>query len=112
MKNILSRADEILLLAILRLKDNAYGVTISEEVKKRTGKDLTLGSLWVSLDILAKRGLIEKQVSDPTEKRRGHKKIYYRITQEGLLTLEKIREFQNSIWHGAGAMIKKVKETL
>ncbi len=111
MKNILSRADEILLLAILRLKDNAYGVTISEEIKKRTGKDITIGSLWVSLDILTKKGLISKELTDPTEKRRGHKKIFYTITQEGLIALEDIRAFQNSIWHGAGSLIKKVKET-
>ena len=67
----LSRADEILLLAILRLKDNAYGVTIVKEVENRIGKKLTFGGLWVSLDNLCKRGLLNKTIADPTPERGG-----------------------------------------
>ena len=75
----LSRSDEILLLAIWRLKDNAYGVTIVKEVLKKTGKKLTFGGLWVSLDILHKRGYIMKSMADPTPERGGRSKIFYKL---------------------------------
>ncbi len=104
--NILSRSDEILLLAILKLKDEAYGVTILKEVAKNTGKKLKLGGLWVSLDILAKRNLLEKQMGDPTPKRGGRSKIYYSLTPGGLLALERVNEFNISLWKGMTELIK------
>jgi PadR family transcriptional regulator PadR len=104
--NILSRSDEILLLAILSLKDNAYGVTIVKEVAKSTGKKLKLGGLWVSLDILAKRGFIKKHIGDPTPKRGGRSKIYYSLTPGGLKALERVNEFNISLWKGMRELLK------
>lgn len=106
---VLSRADEILLLAILRLKDNAYGVSIVKEVEQRTGKKLKLGGLWVSLDILARKGLVEKCLGDPTPKRGGRSKIYYSLTPAGLIALEKVNEFNRSLWKGIWEVIKDSK---
>ena len=104
--NILSRSDEILLLAILKLKENAYGVTILKEVAKTTGKKLKLGGLWVSLDILSKRGILEKNMGDPTPKRGGRSKIYYTLTPDGLKALERVHEFNLSLWKGMTDLIK------
>ena len=104
--NILSRSDEILLLAILRLKDNAYGVTIVKEIANNTGKKLKIGGLWVSLDILAKRGLLEKNMGDPTPKRGGRSKIYYSLTPEGLKALKKVNELNHSLWKGMSELIE------
>ncbi len=103
---ILSRADEILLLAILRLKDNAYGVTIIKEVRKSTGRELKIGALWVALDILSQRGLIEKRMGDPTPQRGGRSKIYYTLTPNGLNELERIRDFQRDLWKDIPETIK------
>jgi len=103
---VLSRSDEILLLAILRLKENAYGVTIIKEVKERTGKKLTFGSLWVSLDILHKRGLVVKRMADPTPERGGRSKIYYSLTPQGVRALQDVREFQKSLWQGVPTLLK------
>ena len=98
--DVLSRADEILLLAILRLRDDAYGVSIVKEVQQRTGKTLKLGGLWVSLDILAKKGLISKRMGDPTPARGGRSKIYYALTPAGLEALERVNRFNRSLWKG------------
>jgi DNA-binding PadR family transcriptional regulator len=103
---VLSRADEILLLAIVRLKDEAYGVSIVKEVRRRTGKELKLGGLWVSLDVLARKGLISKRMGDPTPERGGRSKIYYSLTPAGLEALGKVKEFSRSLWKGAGEIIK------
>jgi len=103
---ILTRSDEILMLTILRLKDDAYGVSIIKEVEKRTGKKLTFGSLWVSLDILYKRGFVKKRLADPTPHRGGRSKIYYSLTRKGISVLEETRAFQKSLWEGVPAQLK------
>lgn len=103
---ILTRSDEILMLAILRLKDNAYGVSVIKEVEERTGKRLSFGSLWVSLDILHKRGFVKKRIADPTPQRGGRSKIYYSLTPKGVRVLEETREFQKSLWEGVPARLK------
>ncbi len=94
------------MLAILRLKNNAYGVSIIKEVQKRTGKKLTFGSLWVSLDILHKRGFVKKSMADPTPQRGGRSKIYYSLSPKGIMALEEAREFQKSLWEGLSAQLK------
>jgi len=103
----LSRSDEILLISILRLKDNAYGVTIVSEVAKRTGKQLTFGALWVSLDILAKRGMVSKRTELPVNG--GRKKIYYTVTPEGASALEATRQLQKRLWRGMNPLLEDVK---
>ena len=107
--DILSRADEILLMAILRLKDNAYGVPIVKEVEKRTGKKLKLGGLWVSLDILAKKGLLKKSMGDPTPTRGGRSKIYYSLSPSGINALKRVNEFNRTLWKGIQETIKEAK---
>jgi len=106
----LTRADEILLLAVLRLKYNAYGTTIIKEVKKRTRKELTFGSLWVSLDSLHKRGLINKRLADEAPSRGGRKKIYYTLTISGVKVLQEARKIQISLWQGVPRLLKKYQE--
>lgn len=104
---ILSRSDEVLMLAILRLAGNAYGVTIIKEIEERNGKKLTFGSQWVSMDILSKRGYVDKHMADPTPQRGGRSKIYYSLTREGIKALEATREFNDTLWKGIPAEIKK-----
>ncbi len=96
----LSRNDEILLLSIWRLQDDAYGVTIRQDVLERAGKKLTFGALWVSLDNLAKKGYVTKTVADPTPTRGGRGKIYYRLTPDGLRALQQVRDLQQTLWAG------------
>ena len=96
----LSRNDEILLLSIWRLQDDAYGVTIRQDVLERTGKKLTFGALWVSLDNLAKKGYVVKNLADPTPTRGGRGKIYYCLTPDGLRALQQVRDLQQSLWAG------------
>lgn len=103
----LSRSDEILLVSILRLKDNAYGVTIVEEVARRTDKQLTFGALWVSLDNLAKRGLVSKRTEKP--EKGGRKKIYYAVTPQGASALEATRALQKRLWRGMNPLLEDAK---
>ena len=103
---VLSRTDEILLLAILRLGDNAYGVSIAKEIGRRTGKVIKLGALWVLLDIAHQKGLVSKRTGDPTPQRGGRSKIFYRLTPEGYEALENAREFSRALWQGLPQSLK------
>jgi PadR family transcriptional regulator PadR len=104
--NYISRADEILLLAVLKLGEGATGVTIIKEIRRTMGKKLSLGGLWVSLDILAKKGLVTKWLGDPTPRRGGRRKLYYRLTDEGLKALEQVQELNRVLWRGVSEPIK------
>jgi len=105
-KQILSRSEEILLLTILRLGDNAYGVSIAKEIGRRTGKPMKLGALWVSLDIAHQKGLVSKRTGDPTPQRGGRRKIFYRLTPEGFEALENARELSRALWRGLPESLK------
>ena len=104
---VLTRADEILLLSILKLKDKAYSLTILKEIKNSTGKKPTIGSLWVSLDSLCKKGYIAKKLAEETPAKGGRKKVFYSLTRSGAEALRNTREFQKSLWRGADRRLKK-----
>ena len=95
---ILSRSEELLLLSIWRLQDNAYGVTIRDQLKELTGKSWAFGALFVTLDRLVKKGLLDSYLADPTPQRGGRSKRIYSLTPQGLKALIEIKKLQDSAW--------------
>lgn len=94
----LSRTEEMILLSIWRLRENAYAVTIRDELKNYSGKTWAFGALFVMLDRLTQKGLVESSLSDPTPERGGRSKRMYRLTPSALDALQEIRTLQNSMW--------------
>ncbi len=99
MKN-LTLSEIIYLIAIWRLEENAYGVTIRKQIAKVTGKTYTYGTLYSALDQLFKKGYVVKSAGPPTPERGGRSKIFYKLTQEGIKSLKASRELQKAIWKG------------
>ncbi len=97
---VLTRIEEILLMAIWRLKDNAYGVAIKDEVFDRTGKRFSIGALYFALDQLRKKELVIKASGDPTPERGGRSKSFYSLTQLGEEGLRNARELHKNLWEG------------
>ena len=95
---ILSRSEEIILLAIWKLKDKAYGVPIRELVSKETGHDWTFGAIYKPLKQLTYKNYVRKTMSEPTAERGGRSKFVYSITPEGVKALREIRKIQKSVW--------------
>lgn len=95
---ILTLNEEILLLAIWKLKDNAYGVSIMEQVMETSPKKIVYGTLYNSLDNLVRKGYVITYRGEPTPERGGRSKVYYSITDKGKLALQKTKEFQYSLW--------------
>ncbi len=90
--------EEILLLTIWRLKNDAYGVSIREEYSRATGKNIVMGTMYNSLDYLVKKGYVITEKGEPTAERGGRSKIYYRVTKSGLEALKKAKELHDSVW--------------
>jgi len=96
--------ESIHLLAILRLGDNAYGVTIKEEISEMTHREISYGTLYSYLDQLFKKNLVKKHVGDPTNERGGRRKIYYHLTASGVKALQAAYSLQKSIWERASEL--------
>lgn len=97
---LLSRAEEIILLAIFKLKNDAYGVTIREQVYKDIGNYWSFGVIYKTLNKMRNKGFVKKIQSEPLAERGGRSKYYYRITSGGLQALEDIHKVHSSIWTG------------
>ena len=91
---ILSGNDELLLLTILRLKEDAYGVTIMKLITKITGKEWSIGAIYDPLYRLERNGVVSSMLTMPTSERGGRSKRAYIVTELGLEALkgqEKVR---------------------
>jgi len=95
---LLTRSEELLLLSIWRLQDNAYGVTIRSQLKDVTGKTWAFGALFVTLDRLVKKGLLDSFLTDPTPQRGGRSKRIYKLTKDGVTSLIEIKKLQETAW--------------
>lgn len=98
MKRVLTRSEEFLLLAVLRLGCNAYPVSIFDEIVEATGSSWTLGAIYFPLQRLEERGYLTSFLGDPTKERGGKSRRYYRVTDEGLEALAIAHEAQDRMW--------------
>ena len=96
--HFLSRPEEMLMLAIWRLKDDAYGVKIRQHVSEIIGKEFTYGNLYSALSQLAKKKYVKKTLGNPTPDRRGRRKIYYTVSSSGTKALKAARELNQKMW--------------
>jgi PadR family transcriptional regulator PadR len=95
---LLSRSEEIVLLAIWKLKDNAYGVSLRELLSEFTGHDWSFGAIYKPLKQLLHKGYVEKKNSEPQSERGGRSKFMYTLTPAGRDALRSIRKIYKSIW--------------
>ena len=95
---MLSRTDEMILLAVWRLGDNAYGVTIAEMLTKTSGKKWVLGAVYVPLERLEKKKYLSSCLGQSTRQRGGRSKRLYKLTKNGLDILIKTKSQEQSLW--------------
>jgi PadR family transcriptional regulator, regulatory protein PadR len=90
----------MVLLAIVRLGDHAYGVPISKELMLTTGREATLGSVYAALDRLERKGLVSSKLADPTPARGGRAKRYFQATPKGLKSAQTSKKAFTRLWSG------------
>lgn len=84
--------EEIVLMALIRLGTNAYGMTIRQELTKRTGKEVSIGAVYTTLERLERKGYVSSRLGDATPERGGRAKRYFRIEAPGEQALNASRE--------------------
>ncbi len=94
---MLSRAEEIILLAILRLGDNAYGISIRELIHASTGAEWSLAQIYDPLNRLAHKGFVSKSKGDSSPERGGRHKCLYTLTGEGKEALRELERVQRNM---------------
>lgn len=99
MKNLSVNA-QVFLVAIWWLKDEAYGVRIRDKITEMTGRAFTFGTLYNTLDSLAKKGYVTSRSVQILNQAGGNRRVYYTITKAGLEALRKARQLQDAIWKG------------
>ena len=74
----------MVLLAVLRVNRDAYGVTVARELEQTSGRTVLLGSVYAALDRLEDKGLVASSIGEPTAERGGRAKKYFKVTPKGL----------------------------
>lgn len=95
---VLTKLEEGVLLTILKLRDDAYIVSIKDQLEHFIDKKLSFGALYVSLNRLIKYGYLESYIGESSSVRGGRAKKYYRLKKAGILALKDIRKLQSLMW--------------
>ena len=90
----------IVLLALLRAGENAYGVPIARVIEESTGREVSVGSVYAALERLQQKGMVSSSLGDPTPERGGRAKRYFRVTKAGLQQVRKTQKTLAALWQG------------
>lgn len=94
----LSRTEELLLLAVWRLQDRAYGAAIRNYLTDVTDYDWSIASVYAPLDRLAAHGYVTSYQGAPTPERGGRSKRFFKLTEAGVAALNRVRTMQETLW--------------
>jgi DNA-binding PadR family transcriptional regulator len=96
----LGEFEQLVLLAILRSGEEAYGVPIVEQIKERTGREASRSAVYVALTRLEKRGLVSSRMGDPTPERGGKARRYFRLEPAAIELVRESKASLESMWEG------------
>ena len=88
----------MVLLAVIRLAEDAYGVLISREIEQCSGREVALGSVYAALERLEGKGLVRSRLGEPTAERGGRAKRFFCITAQGLREAREAQRTFTALW--------------
>ena len=91
---------QLVMLAVLRLNDEAYGARMQQELEQTAGRSVSIATVYVTMDRLEQRGYVESWLSEPTPVRGGKSKRFYRLTKSGIHALREARDELSRMWKG------------
>ena len=103
-RSYLGEFELMILLAVIHLGDEAYGVPISRQLEAHRGRDVSVGSVYAALERLEAKGLVASSLGDPTPERGGKAKRYFRVTREGLRQVHDTRRVLKQMWRTLPAL--------
>lgn len=99
-RSYLGEFELMILLALIRVGDDAYGVPISKKLLNTTGREVALGSVYAALERLEEKELVSSTLGDPTSARGGRAKRYFRVTKKGMREMQTARTALMKLWRG------------
>ncbi len=96
----LGELEHQVLLAVMRRRDNAYGVTIRQEILERTNRDISIGAIYTTLSRLEEKGFVSSHRGEPSPERGGRAKRYFNVEAPGIKALIQSRERMARMWDG------------
>jgi DNA-binding PadR family transcriptional regulator len=99
-RNFLGEFEQIVLLAMARVGEQAYAVSIHDEILQTTGRSVSIPAVYVTLSRLEKKGLVRSWMGEPSPTRGGRAKRYFELADEGREALEESREVFDQLWDG------------
>src|SRR3989449_9003475 len=99
-RDYLGEFEHITILALLRLADRAYGVTVRQEIEFRTSREVSIGAVYATLDRLETKGYVKSHRGDPTPERGGRAKRFFRVTAKGMLAVNRTQPALQSMTEG------------
>jgi len=99
-RGYLGEFEHIVLLAVLRLDDQAYGVTVRGEIEARTKREVSIGAIYATLDRLEAKGYVQSRAGDPTPERGGRSKRFFRVTAQGVSAVNRTHGALRSLTEG------------
>jgi len=88
------------LLTVHRLSHDAYAIGVHDDLQRRAGQKTSLGAVYITLDRLERKGLLDSRLGDPSPARGGRAKRYYRLTRQGLVTMREECRVMRRLWDG------------
>lgn len=104
----LGEFEQLILFALLRLEENAYGVAIRQEIEKRTGRQVSAGAVYTALGRMESRGLVVSRVGDSAPGRAGRRRKYYRVEPMGAQVLQRCFEGMLEMARGVGPRLAEL----
>ncbi len=98
--DFLGAFEEIVLLAVVHLGEDAYGMTIRQEIERRAGRAVSIGAVYSTLDRLEAKGHVSSRYADPAAERRGRARRYFTLEPAGARGLARSRDILASMWQG------------
>ncbi len=102
----LGEFEQLVLLALMRLGPNAYGVTVKQEIEKRTGREVALGAIYKTLARLEEKKYVASTIGDPTPERGGRRKKFYAVEALGVKALNHSFTALKKMTHGLGKTLE------
>jgi|SRR5579863_421431 len=99
-RDYLGEFEHITILALLRLEDRAYGLTVRQEIEFRTKREVSIGAVYATLDRLEAKGYVKSRLGDPTPERGGRSKRFFQITAKGVAAVNRTHRALQSMTEG------------
>ncbi len=97
-REFLGQHELIVMLAVLRLGRDAYGVPIATEIADKTGREMLQGSVYAILERLEAKGLLVSELGEATPQRGGRAKRYFKLTAEGVRQVRDAQRALEALW--------------